>query len=108
MPENLTSMKRTKSEKKEGTEMACGPGDQEDFPYGLRIHLNDEEISKLDIPLPEVGSAMVLIANVKVISVRESADENGKDRNVELQITEMELAPYEKNDTDHVKKLYSE
>ena len=108
MPENLIDMKRTKAEKKEGSETACCPGDQEDFPYGLRIDLEDEEITKLDIPMPEVGSTMVLVANVKVTSVRESADEGGKNRSIGLQITEMELAPYENNDTDHVKKLYSE
>ena len=108
MPENLTSMKRTKTEKKEGSDMACCPGDQEDFPYGLRVDLRDEEIEKLKLALPEVGSTMVLVANAKVISVRESADENGNDRNIELQITEMELAPYKNDNTDHVKKLYSE
>ncbi|MCK5604860.1 hypothetical protein KAR91_23420 [Candidatus Pacearchaeota archaeon] len=108
MPENLTDMKRTKAEKKEGSETACCPGDQEDYPYGLRIHLNTEEIEKLGISLPEVGSTMVLIANAKVVSVRESADENGNDRNIEFQITEMELAPYKNDNTDHVKKLYSE
>ena len=108
MPENLTSMKRTKAEKKEGTDMACSPGDQEDFPYGLRIHLEDDEISKLNIPMPEIGSIMVLIANVKVTSVSERADEDGENRSVGIQITEMDLAPYEKSETDHVKKLYSE
>ena len=107
MPENLTDMKRTPKEQKGGSEDCCTDV-QEDYAYGLRVDLRDEEIEKLGISLPEVGSTMVLVANVKVISVRESADANGKDRNVELQITEMELAPYEKNDADHVKKLYSE
>ena len=108
MPKNLTSMKRTKTEKKEGSEEVCCPGAQEDFPYGLRIHLEDEEISKLNIPMPEIGSTMVLVANIKVTSVSERADEDGENRSVGLQITEMELAPYKNDDTDHVKKLYSE
>ena len=108
MPENLTSMKRTKAEKKEGSDEVCCSGDQEDFPYGLRVDLRDEEIEKLGISLPEVGSTMVLVANVKVTSVSERADEDGENRNVELQITEMELAPYENDNTDHAKKLYSE
>lgn len=106
MPENLTDMKRTpKEQKDDASDIATA--EQEDYSYGLRVDLRDEEIEKLGLSLPEVGSTMVLIANVKVISVRESADENGKDKNIELQITEMELAPYENNDTDHVKKLYS-
>lgn len=106
MPENLTDMKRTPSEKKEdSTDVGT---EREDYPYGLRIDLRDEDIEKLGISLPEIGLTMVLVANVKVISVRESADENGKDRNIEIQITEMELAPYKNDNTDHVKKLYSE
>ena len=107
MPKNLTSMKRTAKENKDG-EDCCVTAEKEDYSYGLRVDLRDEEIKKLGLTLPEVGSTMVLVANVKVISVRESADENGSDRNIELQITEMELSPYENNDADHVKKLYSE
>ena len=96
MPENLTSMKRTAKENKDGEDCCVEPGKQDDYSYGLMVDLRDEEIKKLGLTLPEVGSTMVLIANVKVISVRESADENGSDRNIELQITEMDLAPYEK------------
>ena len=106
MPENLTSMKKTTAEKKEGSDIVSAS--QEDYPYGLRIHLEDDEISKLNIPMPKIGATMVLVANIKVTSVSERADEDGENRSVGLQITEMELAPYEKNDTDHVKKLYSE
>lgn len=107
MPENLTDMKRSKKEKGDDCpEVSCDS--QEDYPYGLRIHLEDDEISKLNIPMPEIGSTMVLVANIKVTSVSERADEDGENRSVGLQITEMELAPYEKNETDHVKKLYSE
>ena len=108
MPKNLTSMKRTTAEKKEGSEVMCDSPSQEDFPYGLRIHLEDDEISKLNIPMPKIGETMVLVANLKVTSVNERADEDGENRRVGLQITEMELAPYENDDTDHVKKLYSE
>ena len=106
MPENLTDMKRSKKEKADGVDVM--PGSEEDYPYGLRIHLEDDEISKLNIPMPEIGSTMVLVANIKVTSVSERADEDGENRSVGLQITEMELAPYENKDTDHVKKLYSE
>lgn len=106
MPENLTSMKRTTAEKKDDSEVK--QDSQEDYPYGLQVRLEDDEISKLNIPMPKIGETMVLVANVKVTSVSERADEDGENRSVGLQITEMELAPYENKDTDHVKKLYSE
>ena len=106
MPENLTSMKRTTAEKKEGSDMVSAF--QEDYPYGLRIHLEDDEISKLNIPMPKIGETMVLVANIKVTSVSERADEDGENRSIGLQITEMELAPYKNDNIDHVKKLYSE
>ena len=105
MPKNLTSMKRTVEAEKEG-DMAIDVN-REEYSYGLRVDLRDEEIEKLKLSLPEVGSTMMMVANVKVISVRESADENGKDRNVEFQITEMKVAPYEEEETDHAAKLYS-
>lgn len=108
MPKNLTDLKRSKKEKKD-SDIAIDTS-REDYSYGLRVDLNDEEITKLGIPLPDVGASMVIVAQAKVISVRESADTNGKDRNIELQITKMKLEPYKEEDSKKavIEKLYPE
>ena len=101
---NLVDMKRKTEEKIEGqTEMCCG--DQEDYPYGLQIRLDNETIEKLGIPLPEVGKEVNIVAKAKITSASERSVEGGEaDRSVELQITEMAISKPEREvDTD---KLY--
>lgn len=62
-----------------------------EYPYGLRIDLNNESLDKLGIKeLPEIGETMVMMAKVEVVSVGSHAHKGGdKHRNVDLQITEM-------------------
>ena len=63
-----------------------------DYPYGLEIRLEKEQIDSLGIGIPEVGKKMTLHAMVKVssISVNEGVEENNAC--VSLQITDMELS----------------
>lgn len=78
---------------------------KEEYPYGLRISLDDESIAKLGISkLPEVGLEMYLGATVKVVEVSENElhGEN-KERRVELQITDMALTVEKENPG---KKIY--
>lgn len=72
---------------KEST-VAMDGGDE--YPYGLRLRLGEEEIDKLGEDLPAVDTEMALVAVVKVTSVssNESAG-GGKNRSVELQVTKM-------------------
>lgn len=84
----LISMKRTAGEEKAELSMRLA-GDSEPYAYGLRIQLEDDELEKLALAeLPEVGSTMMLTAQVQVVSVRA---ESGGERCVGLQITDMAL-----------------
>jgi len=87
---DMVSMKKTKKEKsKGGTEAAISMDEQDDFPWGLRLDLGKEEIEKLGISMPAVGSEVTFTAKAKVIGVRESADEKNIDKNIEYQITDI-------------------
>lgn len=85
----LTNMKRAPRE--DADEMAM---EEPDYPWGLRVRLNDEELDKLGMAdLPAVGAEMQLMAKVSVVSVAQHEDDSkdGKHRDVELQITDMGL-----------------
>lgn len=106
----LTDMKRSKAEAKEASVGPVSP-DQEEYPYGLRLHLNDDELEKLGIDkLPKVGEGGSIEAVFKIVSTHESANEGQKKyRSVELQITHMDLGAEDKSTTDDekVERLYS-
>jgi hypothetical protein len=65
----------------------------EEYPYGLRISLRTEELTKLGITtLPAVGVEMKLVASVRVVSTGQNEYQDGDvNRHVELQIEQMEL-----------------
>lgn len=64
---------------------------RDDYPWGLRITLNNETLKKLGIALPKVGAEMLLAGKVKVLST--STREDGEDSfsSVEMQITDIGL-----------------
>lgn len=69
-----------------------------EYPYGLVITLNNETLGMLGLEtLPVVGSALNIMARVKVAGVSQNErDEEGKqaiERMVELQITDMAFMP---------------
>ena len=72
-------------------------GDAPEYPSGLCLHLGTDELEKLNITtLPEVGSTMMLHANVYVKSTSSYGTQGGgKDIKVDLQITDMEILPAE-------------
>lgn len=77
-----------------------------EYPWGLCLHLNEEAIDKLGLPaLPGVGEAMMLHARVMVNSVSMNESQNGKNRSLELQITDMGLGAEEKK-SDAAEALY--
>lgn len=65
----------------------------EEYPYGLRISLRNEELEKLGITaLPAVGSEMTLHASVRVTSTSQNEYQDEKPRmHVELQIEKMAI-----------------
>lgn len=91
----MVSMMRT-AEDKRGDKMA-GPGIEAtapDYPYGLCIHMDKDELDKLGIAdLPKVGTEMMMEVKVKVTRISQSASEaaDGADEytSVDFQITDI-------------------
>ncbi len=73
--------------------------EQPQYPYGLSLSLEKEQLEKLGITeLPKVGAKMMVHANAVVKTVSEYNTQSGQDQRVELQIIEMELAAGEAKD----------
>lgn len=92
---DLTSMKLPP--RKEKTEV-CSPCamPQEQYPYGLRLHLDTEQLEQLGVDkLPAVGTEVTIVAKATVNNVHESTTDGsaGKQayRSVGLQITDLAL-----------------
>ena len=70
------------------------PGDGPRYPWGLQLHLNAETLEKLGITgVPMVGEMLIVHARARVVSVSVRDEIDGdKQRNCELQITELALA----------------
>lgn len=66
---------------------------EEQYSYGLRINLNDEELTKLEIDLKKlsIDDKIKIEAIAYVESLRQSKNRRGEDRNLELQITKMSI-----------------
>ncbi len=90
---NLTDMKLSPEEAKEMD--CCVSGDSDGgpkYPWGLSISLDDATLEKLGITtLPQVGQQMRLMAIVEVCSTSQHANQEGTDKCVSLQITQMGL-----------------
>lgn len=94
----LTSMMLSPEEAKNESP-CCAEGDDKGpkYPYGLSINLCDETLAKLGITeLPAVGTKMMLHAMVEVTSTSQYERQDEKEININLQITDMELAAEEK------------
>lgn len=89
----MKSMKLTPAQKKNMIE--GGAPLKEEYPYGLRVSLHDEQISKVLAGMPQVGQKLMLHAMVEVCGVSQYEHAERKSRSVDLQITDMALAPAE-------------
>lgn len=78
------------------------------YPYGLRIHLDNESLDKLGIKeLPSTGAQMKLTALVGVIEVSVMERQEGEpERRMELQIMDMELTKPTEEKKDASEELY--
>lgn len=95
----MKDLKITKKEAKAKSEsMVIGSPDQERYPYGLRLDLNNDTLEKLGMTkLPSVGTVLMFEAKAKVVGSRQSATEGSENRSIELQITHIDL---EEGETD--------
>lgn len=66
---------------------------REEYPWGLRLHLQNESLDALGITeMPETDVVVTITAKAKVVGVSSSASSNSKKyRSVDLQITDMAL-----------------
>ena len=93
MLSTLKSMRKNK-QKSSKTESEVPSGDRERYPYGLRINLDKEEISKLGLGEIEAGSKVNIAAIGKVISVSTNDEETGRTRHsVSIQIQKLGVKP---------------
>lgn len=86
----LISMKIDKKDKDDSPEVS--PAYSEDYPYGLRIDLNEDSLELLGIDsLPDVGDTMKVVAEATVERVEQNSSSSGKHRSVCMQITAMKI-----------------
>lgn len=86
----MISMKLDKKKDEKDMSIACSEMSKPEYPYGLCIRLEKEQLEKLNMnELPEVGQEMPMkiIAKVSEVSSRQYEKEDHK--TVELQITDI-------------------
>lgn len=90
---DLVNMKSPPREKTAQADGCCSSPDEPAYPYGLRISLDDDSLTKLGITeLPKVGSPMHVLAVVEIVSTSDyESKEGGERKSLELQITDMAL-----------------
>lgn len=87
----LTNMKRTKKDMDKTTEV-CAPNSLgDDYPYGLRLSLDNEDLKKLGITLPKNGSTMTLEAVCEVIETSLISRDDKDEQRMSLQIQKLAL-----------------
>lgn len=97
MPEliDMQLPKKTKEElKKEGMVMPS-TGNQEQWPYGLQIRFEKEEINKMPSLINhKVGDRVIIQAEARVTSISMSERQSGKeDHSVGIQIEKVAIEP---------------
>lgn len=99
----MVNMKNGKKPK--SNEIAYISEESEDYPYGLRISLNSSSLKKLGMTaLPQTGVSIKFEAKAKVVSTSQTASKGESERQVELQITDMEFEDNDKEDVTRDQK----
>jgi len=103
----MKSMVMSGHDKSEST-LGASMKDEEKYPYGLKIHLDEDSFSKLDLTsTPKVGDKFMMLAMVEVSDMHKS-NSMGDELKVSmgLQITDLELKSKEAEKESTASKLY--
>ena len=90
-------MKSMKLTKRAAVDLSAAPSvaDTPEYPYGLKIYLENEQIMKLGLTEAAVDDEVTITAKAKVCGVHKSETQNvGYDdyrHSVDLQITHMDI-----------------
>ena len=88
----LIDMKLSKADKaEEKKKYSVGQDSMPDYPYGLSLTIDKDELDKLGMTEYEVGDELNISAVGKVTMVRNSADEKSEESSITIQITKLEL-----------------
>lgn len=89
--DSMVSMKMSKADVK--AEQAPMEATLPEYPWGLCLHLDSDQMEKLGMDMPKVGDVLEICAKVRVTRTEESAAEGSpkEHRSVNLQITDMEI-----------------
>lgn len=96
-----------------GTDTYEGDGGKtetrDQYPWGLRITLNNDTLQKLGVNsknLPSVGDVVSVMGMAKVCSVSTHTADDGDESTVELQITDIGLAPPKRDESSELKSAF--
>ena len=104
----MISMKKDQKTIAEDQSEMLGKGPQDEYPYGLRICLDDDSMEKLGLSGTfEIGKKLRLNAVVEVVSSSKRETDEGPEFNMDLQIVEMELNS-ENTNSDRANRLYKD
>lgn len=77
------------------TASIADPGEQDAYPWGLRLCFGKEALARLNLDqLPAIGASMSVRAVASVVSISEEQMQDGTaEKRLELQIEQIELVP---------------
>lgn len=104
----MVGMKLQKISKKEQGEDSSMPGmSKDEYPYGLKISLNEEQLKKMEhVANLSVGDEVDLEAKGKITSMSSDERSDGKNRSVTIQITSLSCDCSSDNEDDMSDEKY--
>lgn len=95
----LTDMKMSKKKAKERFEVDSDDNDR--FPHGLSIHLDNDSLKKLGFDsVPDIGEEFIVVGVGPIVHASEHKRQNGTDRDVTIQLQKIEVGPVDVEDGD--------
>lgn len=74
-------------------EVSATESPEDEYPWGLRIHLEDEQLERLGMDMmPDPGTKRMMMAKVEIVSTDVHNRDGEKHRSISLQITDMKLS----------------